>query len=121
MAPSMSPELEATDPRPTKASADSGASSAARMVRRPGACRGLRGAPQDRPAPRRGGGGGLGLLRPLAAGMLIANLLMAVITVDWKNGFRNADRGFKIPSHWSAGLLRSGWSGLGFTQSVLTI
>jgi len=60
----------------------------------------------------------LGLLTPLAAGMLIANLLMAIITVDWKNGFRNADRGFKIPSHWSAGLLRSGWSGLEFTQSV---
>src|SRR3990172_8489322 len=60
MAPSMSPELEATDPRPTKASADSGASSAARMVRRPGSCRVLRDAPQDRPAPGRRVGMDLG-------------------------------------------------------------
>lgn len=55
----------------------------------------------------------LGVLTPLAAGLLIANLLMAILTVHWRNGFWNANRGFEFPLTLIAGLAAIGLAGPG--------
>lgn len=39
----------------------------------------------------------LGGLTPIAAGLLLANMVMAVVKVHWKNGLWNRDGGFEYP------------------------
>jgi putative oxidoreductase len=39
----------------------------------------------------------LGILTPIAAGLLLGNMVMAIIKVHWKNGLWNRDGGFEYP------------------------
>ncbi len=55
----------------------------------------------------------LGLVTPLAAGLLVANLMMAIITVHRRNGFWSANRGFEFPLTLIGGLLAIGLAGPG--------
>jgi putative oxidoreductase len=55
----------------------------------------------------------LGLFAPLAAGMLISNLVMAIVQVHWRNGFWNTNRGFEFPLALVASLLAIGLAGPG--------
>jgi putative oxidoreductase len=55
----------------------------------------------------------LGLLTPLAAGLLVANPSMAIITVHWRNGFWSANGGFGFPLTLVGGLLAIGLAGPG--------
>lgn len=55
----------------------------------------------------------LGFGTPFAAGLLIANLTTAIITVHWRNGFWSSNRGFEFPLTLVAGLLAIGLAGPG--------
>lgn len=54
-----------------------------------------------------------GVLTPLAAGILLANMLMAIALVHWQNGFFNAKGGFEFPLTLAVGALTIGLSGPG--------
>ena len=55
----------------------------------------------------------LGILTPLAAGFLVTNLLMAILTVHWRNGFWSTNRGFEYPLTLAGGVLAVGLAGPG--------
>jgi putative oxidoreductase len=55
----------------------------------------------------------LGLLTPVATGLLIANMFMAIVEAHWRNGFWNANRGIEFPLALIGGLLAIGLAGPG--------
>jgi putative oxidoreductase len=55
----------------------------------------------------------IGLFTPVAAAVLGAVMLMAIVSVHWRNGFFNTNRGIEFPLSLLAGMVTIGLAGPG--------